>query len=270
MPRGLGGVQAPYIYLHPPPLSRASHEGSTDTEPAGRSLQRPCTPPCPVGWPSGYLGPCLGQTAGHWGSACRDPSQPRGWEAHGTAPLLLPGAEGETDPVLGSPTALCLPCRWVQVACPRLSIDWGEAFSKPLLTPYEVRRLSCPWPWLLCQARGTPQLCCPGQMRRRRRPGCGRGSAERAQRARASPHCAGPSRRPVFGKGLREHWGTSRSCRRRVLPCTPEVTSLRPLVTTSCKVPARPPAPTRAEQTFSWCHCYIARAVGGSYLQLAS
>jgi len=27
---------------------------------------------------------------------------------------------------------------WVQVACPRLSIDWGEAFQKPLLTPYEV------------------------------------------------------------------------------------------------------------------------------------
>ncbi|CAO2644186.1 2-(3-amino-3-carboxypropyl)histidine synthase subunit 1 [Lemmus lemmus] len=28
--------------------------------------------------------------------------------------------------------------RWVQVACPRLSIDWGSAFSKPLLTPYEA------------------------------------------------------------------------------------------------------------------------------------
>ncbi|XP_062816115.1 2-(3-amino-3-carboxypropyl)histidine synthase subunit 1 isoform X2 [Anolis carolinensis] len=27
---------------------------------------------------------------------------------------------------------------WVQVACPRLSIDWGEAFPKPLLTPYEA------------------------------------------------------------------------------------------------------------------------------------
>ncbi|KAF6040259.1 DPH1 [Bugula neritina] len=27
---------------------------------------------------------------------------------------------------------------WVQVACPRLSIDWGTAFNKPLLTPYEV------------------------------------------------------------------------------------------------------------------------------------
>lgn len=27
---------------------------------------------------------------------------------------------------------------WVQVACPRLSIDWGEAFTKPTLTPYEV------------------------------------------------------------------------------------------------------------------------------------
>ncbi len=24
---------------------------------------------------------------------------------------------------------------WVQIACPRLSIDWGYAFPKPLLTP---------------------------------------------------------------------------------------------------------------------------------------
>jgi 2-(3-amino-3-carboxypropyl)histidine synthase len=27
---------------------------------------------------------------------------------------------------------------WVQVACPRLSIDWGESFAKPTLTPYEA------------------------------------------------------------------------------------------------------------------------------------
>ena len=27
---------------------------------------------------------------------------------------------------------------WVQVACPRLSIDWGFAFPRPLLTPYEA------------------------------------------------------------------------------------------------------------------------------------
>jgi 2-(3-amino-3-carboxypropyl)histidine synthase len=27
---------------------------------------------------------------------------------------------------------------WVQVACPRLSIDWGEGFVKPTLTPYEA------------------------------------------------------------------------------------------------------------------------------------
>lgn len=27
---------------------------------------------------------------------------------------------------------------WVQVACPRLSIDWGEAFTTPTLTPYEA------------------------------------------------------------------------------------------------------------------------------------
>lgn len=34
-------------------------------------------------------------------------------------------------------------CRWVQVACPRLSIDWGLAFDKPLLTPYEVSLRFC-------------------------------------------------------------------------------------------------------------------------------
>lgn len=27
---------------------------------------------------------------------------------------------------------------WVQIACPRLSIDWGTAFKKPLLSPYET------------------------------------------------------------------------------------------------------------------------------------
>jgi 2-(3-amino-3-carboxypropyl)histidine synthase len=28
--------------------------------------------------------------------------------------------------------------RWVQIACPRLSIDWGYAFKVPLLSPYEA------------------------------------------------------------------------------------------------------------------------------------
>ena len=27
---------------------------------------------------------------------------------------------------------------WVQIACPRLSIDWGLSFDRPLLTPYEL------------------------------------------------------------------------------------------------------------------------------------
>lgn len=26
----------------------------------------------------------------------------------------------------------------MQIACPRLSIDWGYAFPRPLLTPYEA------------------------------------------------------------------------------------------------------------------------------------
>ena len=27
---------------------------------------------------------------------------------------------------------------WIQIACPRLSIDWGEAFAAPILNPYEA------------------------------------------------------------------------------------------------------------------------------------
>ena len=27
---------------------------------------------------------------------------------------------------------------WVQVACPRLSIDWGHFFKKSVLSPYEL------------------------------------------------------------------------------------------------------------------------------------
>ena len=27
---------------------------------------------------------------------------------------------------------------WIQVACPRLSIDWSDSFDKPILTPYEL------------------------------------------------------------------------------------------------------------------------------------
>ena len=40
-----------------------------------------------------------------------------------------------------SPTKLALMPEveaWAQVACPRLSIDWGEGFAVPTLTPYEA------------------------------------------------------------------------------------------------------------------------------------
>jgi 2-(3-amino-3-carboxypropyl)histidine synthase len=29
-------------------------------------------------------------------------------------------------------------CAWVQVACPRLSIDWGHYFCVPVLSPFEL------------------------------------------------------------------------------------------------------------------------------------
>lgn len=28
--------------------------------------------------------------------------------------------------------------RWIQIACPRLSLDWGYAFRAPLLNPFEA------------------------------------------------------------------------------------------------------------------------------------
>ena len=41
---------------------------------------------------------------------------------------------------------------WVQVACPRLSIDWGTGFTKPVLTPYELDVMLGVAPWALDHA----------------------------------------------------------------------------------------------------------------------
>lgn len=43
-----------------------------------------------------------------------------------------------SNPGLFLSTLVRRACSWVQIACPRLSIDWGYAFDKPLLTPYEL------------------------------------------------------------------------------------------------------------------------------------
>ncbi|GLV44811.1 Diphthamide biosynthesis 1 [Carabus blaptoides fortunei] len=46
---------------------------------------------------------------------------------------------------------------FVQIACPRLSIDWGAAFSKPLLTPYEVSVVLGDAKWTSnCTEKGYP------------------------------------------------------------------------------------------------------------------
>lgn len=37
---------------------------------------------------------------------------------------------------------------FVQIACPRLSIDWGSTFPKPLLTPYELSVMLGDVKWL--------------------------------------------------------------------------------------------------------------------------
>lgn len=40
--------------------------------------------------------------------------------------------------VCGRVVLISLRCSWIQIACPRLSIDWGYAFTTPLLNPYEA------------------------------------------------------------------------------------------------------------------------------------
>lgn len=51
---------------------------------------------------------------------------------------------------------------WIQIACPRLSIDWGEAFTKPLLTPYEAEvALGFVQPWWSRQEENRGGCCTP-------------------------------------------------------------------------------------------------------------
>ena len=55
---------------------------------------------------------------------------------------------------------------WVQIACPRLSIDWGHSFDRPLLTPYEleVALKTTEWcevyPMDYCYAQNAGPLYC--------------------------------------------------------------------------------------------------------------
>ncbi|KAG6711195.1 hypothetical protein I3842_05G041400 [Carya illinoinensis] len=51
---------------------------------------------------------------------------------------------------------------WIQIACPRLSIDWGEAFGKPLLTPFEAEIALgfIPGWWEKSVAVGSGTGCC--------------------------------------------------------------------------------------------------------------
>lgn len=44
---------------------------------------------------------------------------------------------------------------FVQVACPRLSIDWGMAFNKPLLTPYELSVALGDAKWAITECDGA-------------------------------------------------------------------------------------------------------------------
>lgn len=39
---------------------------------------------------------------------------------------------------------------WVQIACPRLSVDWGHFFDRPMLTSYEFEVAMGEQEWQVC------------------------------------------------------------------------------------------------------------------------
>ncbi|KAL3497918.1 hypothetical protein ACH5RR_040650 [Cinchona calisaya] len=50
---------------------------------------------------------------------------------------------------------------WIQIACPRLSIDWGDAFGKPLLTTFEAEIALGDLPgWWERKSKGYVDLSC--------------------------------------------------------------------------------------------------------------
>ncbi|GAV81152.1 Diphthamide_syn domain-containing protein [Cephalotus follicularis] len=62
---------------------------------------------------------------------------------------------------------------WIQIACPRLSIDWGDAFRKPLLTPFEAEIAlgGIPGWWKKKGDEvGNSELCCE---KKNDKEGCG-------------------------------------------------------------------------------------------------
>ena len=65
-------------------------------------------------------------TRGPWGTAAHALAPPPRWLPAEVSPPKLAALSEGID-------------AWVQIACPRLSIDWGEGFTQPTLNPYEAR-----------------------------------------------------------------------------------------------------------------------------------
>ena len=102
-----------------------------------------------------------------------------------------------------SPQKLALISRgidaFVQIACPRLSIDWGEDFDRPVLTPYEAEvALGGLQPWWELEGRAPGEANTPYPMDYYSRDGGPWTSSyikpkPRKPKLQASPAGAGPS-----------------------------------------------------------------------------
>lgn len=63
---------------------------------------------------------------------------------------------------------------WIQIACPRLSIDWGDAFKKPLLTPFEAEiALGDLSGWWERKNSVNSDICCDEDMKFSKNESCG-------------------------------------------------------------------------------------------------
>ena len=73
---------------------------------------------------------------------------------------------------------------WVQIACPRLSIDWGDAFGKPLLTTFEAEIAlgDLPGWWERKSKAGVELSCSSGSERSENKSCCASNSGDRKEK----------------------------------------------------------------------------------------
>ena len=100
---------------------------------------------------------------------------------------------------------------WIQVCCPRLSMDWGHHFAVPLLSPYEAEVALAARPWLAeypmdnyAKAGGSYSNYATNEARAETRQGCSPDGCSRQDGMQCCSRDDGPPDTPNHGCGCAE------------------------------------------------------------------